>query len=156
MTLTIRPSTRDDAQAVARLSVEFSEYLRSLGDPDPGEFTQEKYLADGCGPSRAFSGLIAELDGVAVGYLFYCPGYASDLGGRITWIVDLFVTQCARGRGVARALMRETSQICRASGGSHLFWALYTPNTLGQRFYEKLGAQYTRDLAFMYLRVSDA
>jgi len=68
----------------------------------------------------------------------------------------LFVTQSARGRGVARALMRETSQICRASGGSHLFWALYTPNKLGQRFYEKLGAQYTQDLAFMYLRASNS
>ena len=142
MTVSVRRSTRNDAPAIARLEAEFSDYLESLGDPNPGTFSEERYLADGCGPGRAFSGLIAEIDSEPVGYLFYCPGYDSDHGGRIVWVVDLFVTQSARGRGVARSLMRAVARICRDSGGSQVLWFVYTRNKLAQQFYEHLGAKF--------------
>ena len=156
MPVSIRPSTQDDASLIVGLASEFTEYLRSLGDPEPGDFSAQQYLEDGCGPTRAFSGLIADLDNEPVGYLFYCPGYDLDLGGRILWIVDLFVTQSARGHGVARSLMQAAAQICRESGGNCLSWSVYIPNKLGLCFYEHMGAEYTRDLMFMHWQIPDS
>jgi len=155
LSVSIRTSTRDDARAIAKLSSEFSGYLRSLGDPNPGDFTEQQYLADAFGPDKAFSGLIAELSGEPVGYLLHCPGYDFDLGGRIRWVIDLFVTRAARGRGAGRALMRAAAEICRASGGGQLVWTLYTPNEVGRRFYEELGAKYVQDLESMHIGISD-
>lgn len=156
-TATVRPSTADDAPAIARLASSFSEYLRSIGDPDPdpGQITEQQYLSDGTGPGQAFYGLIGELDGEPVGYLLYCHGYDLDLEGRVVCVIDLFVQESARGHGVGRLLMQTTAKICREAGGKQLSWSVYSRNELAQRFYEHLGATFIQDLAFMHLRVSD-
>jgi len=157
LTVTVRPATADDSSIVARLASCFTEYLRSIGDPDPepGQITEQQYLADGTGSGQAFYGLIGELDGEPVGYLLYCHGYDLDLGGRCIYVVDLFVQESARGRGVGRLLMQRTAEICRDAGGKHLSWSVYSRNQLAMRFYEHLGGKRIQDLAFMHLLVSD-
>lgn len=155
MSVVVRPATVGDAKTINVLATAFAEYLCSLGDPNPGQISEQQYVADAFGPRPAFSGLIGELDGRPVGYLLYCHGYDLDLGGRVVWVIDLFVCESARSRGVGAALMREAAAICRDAGGSHLSWSLYPPNRIGRRFYEKLGAKYTEDLDFMHWRVSD-
>lgn len=151
MSITTRAATANDAEQVALLGREFAAYLRSLGDLKPFSLSAEEYLRDGFGENPAFSGLIAELDGDVVGYLLYCRGYDLDLGGRIIYIIDLFVREMARRQGAARALMEAVADSCRQAGGKQLLWAVYTPNTLAKDFYEKLGATYIRDLQFMHL-----
>ena len=153
MSVTIRAVTPQDAEPVAALGREFVIYLQSLGDSHPRSLTAEDYLRDGFGEHPAFSGLIAELEGQTVGYLLYCPAYDIDLGGRILYIIDLFVREAARHRGVARALMTAAAEICRKAGGQALLWSVYVPNKMAAAFYEKLGAQYIRDLNFMYWSV---
>lgn len=153
MSVTLRAATADDAERVALLGREFVAYLRSLGDLKPFSLSVEEYLRDGFGEDPAFSGLIAELDGEMVGFLLYCPSYDLDLGGRIIYIIDLFVRESARRQGVARALMKAVADVYSQSGGKQLLWAVYTPNTLAKEFYEKLGATYIRDLQFMHLPV---
>jgi GNAT superfamily N-acetyltransferase len=155
LSASVRPSTAADAEVIASLASAFSEYLRSLGDPQPGQITEQQYLDDAFGPGRAFSGLIAEVDGHPVGYLLYCHGYDLDLGGRILWVIDLFVQESARGRGVGRSLMQAAAEICRGAGGRQLSWSVYARNEIGKRFYEGLGASYTRDLDCMHWKVSE-
>ena len=154
MELTIRSSTPEDAEIVAALGREFVEYLGSLGDPDPRSLTAEDYLRDGFGEQAAFSGLIAELNGQAVGYLLYHQGYDVDRGGRILYVIDLFVREGARRHGAGRALMEAAAEICHRLGGRELFWSVYAPNTMAQVFYERLGAKYTKDLKFMHWLVA--
>ncbi len=149
----VRPATAADAGLIASLAAEFADYLRRLGDPDPGQIGEQQYLADACGPRPAVSGLIAEQGGRPAGYLLYCHGYDLDLGGRVLYVVDLFVRESARGCGMGRALMERAAEICRAAGGRELCWSVYTPNQLGRRFYEGLGANYIRDLRFMHWKV---
>jgi GNAT superfamily N-acetyltransferase len=153
MSVTIRAATANDAGPVALLGREFVAYLRSLGDPHPCSLSAAEYRRDGFGENPAFSGLIAELEGDVVGILLYCPSYDLDLGGRIIYIIDLFVRETARRQGAARTLMEAVARICRQAGGKQLLWAVYTPNTLAKDFYEKLGATYIRDLQFMHLPV---
>ncbi len=152
--VSVRPATGADAALIASFAAEFADYLRALGDPDPGQISEQQYLADACGPGPAVSGLIAEQGGRPVGYLLYCHGYDLDLGGRVVWVVDLFVRESARGCGTGRSLMEAAAEICRNAGGRQLCWSVYAPNQLGRRFYEALGAKYTRDLRFMHWKVS--
>ena len=157
MPATVRPSTAADAAVIAKLASAFSDYLRSIGepDPDPGGITEQQYLADGTGPRQAFYGLIGELDGEPVGYLLYCHGYDLDLGGRVIEVIDLFVQESARGQGVGRLLMQTAAKICREAGGNYLSWSVYVRNKLAKRFYKHLGATDIPDINFMYLPVSE-
>ncbi len=62
MTITVRPLTPADADAIVGMHDAFMAYLVELGDPDGAlkHFTVERYLADGFGPDPVFAGYIAE------------------------------------------------------------------------------------------------
>jgi GNAT superfamily N-acetyltransferase len=153
VSLTIRAATPQDAESVAALGREFVAYLQALGDPHPHCLSAEEYLRDGFGENPGFSGLIAELDGQVVGYMIYCRMYDNDLGGRMLYVVDLFVRESARRRGVARALMQEATNICQQGGGHGLLWCVYAPNKTAIAFYENLGAKHFQTLKFMHRSV---
>jgi len=63
----LRTATIADADAIGGLAMEFQAYLRALGDRTQFAFTAKTYRRDGFGPSPAFAGLVAELDGEVVG-----------------------------------------------------------------------------------------
>jgi ribosomal protein S18 acetylase RimI-like enzyme len=157
MSVTVRPLTAGDADAVIAMNATFAAYLASLGDPDSQvqHFTKERYLADGFGPDPAFAGYIAADDGSACGYLLYNKGYNVDLAHRLFFICDLWVEPRARRKGIARTLMGRCAADCRAWGGSWLEWYVYRPNQAAFDFYRRLGGQESDAVAIMSLR-SDA
>ena len=151
----IREATRDDAADIEALEKEFDEYLRSLGDDTGISFNADTYLQDGFGDNPAFQGLVAEVDDKIVGYLLYHSGYNVDWGMRIFYIIDLYVRPANRLQGVGKALMKRAGEICIAAGGKRLYWSVYSPNRPAFSFYERLGAQYHRDMEYMYLPLQD-
>jgi GNAT superfamily N-acetyltransferase len=153
MKFIIRPAKPEDAESVGRLATEFIDYLRSIGDTDELMFDAEAFLRDGFGPNPAFSGIVAENNNEILGYLLYHPGYDADYAIRTLHIVDLYVREQWRGQGVGQALMKRAGEICRASGGRQLFWAVFEPNKSAINFYQRLGARFTQDLLFMRLDV---
>src|SRR5262245_57613125 len=155
MTLNIRAATADDAEAVGRLARQFADYLRSLGDTTDFKLNAETYLSDGFVTNPASSGLVAEQDGDIAGYLLYHFGYDTDSAARILHVVDLYVVENERRRGIGKALMSAAAKLSRDAGCMELFWSVYVHNKAAATFYECLGARYTRDLVFMAIR-SDA
>ncbi|HEX8267884.1 MAG TPA: GNAT family N-acetyltransferase [Pyrinomonadaceae bacterium] len=153
MEFIIRSAKAGDAESIGNLAAEFIEYLRSLGDAAEQKFDAAVYLRDGFGTKPAFSGIVAENAGEILGYLFYHFGYDVDYATRTLHVVDLYVTQKRRKLGIGKALMNRASEICLAAGGTQLFWAVYAPNKDAIRFYEKLGARFTRNMLFMRLDV---
>lgn len=151
----IRPALPEDADAIARLYGQFADYLRSLGDSTDFRFDAASYLRDGFGPNPAFAGLVAEVADQVVGYLLYHFGYDTDRAIRVLHVIDLFVDPAARGQGIGKALMYSAAQLCRAGGGSELFWAVYKPNKLAADFYQRLGARYVEDLDYMVWAVKE-
>ena len=149
MTLTIRPATPADAEAIGQLMAQSADYLRSLGDTTDFRFTAETYLRDGFGPNPAFSALVAEVGGKIVGHLFYHFGYDTDWAIRLLYVIDLMVQENRRGQGVGKALMLRAAEICREAGGSEMVWAVYKSNQQAAEFYERLGAKYIEELHFM-------
>lgn len=150
---TIRPAAAEDAEGVGEMAREFVEYLWALGDDSEPKFDAAVYLRDGFGDNPAFAGLVAERGRELLGYLLYHPGYDVDYATRTLYVVDLYVREKWRGRGVGRALMGRAAELCRGLGGTQLFWAVYAPNKPALRFYERIGARPTRDLLFMRLDV---
>lgn len=153
MDFIIRPAEASDAQIIGKLAAEFIEYLRSLGDDAELKFNATVYLRDGFGENPAFSGIIAEKGDEIVGYLLYHFGYDVDYATRILHVVDLYVSEKSRKSGIGKALMERAGEICRAAGGTQLFWAVYAPNKAAIRFYEGLGARFTQNMLFMRLDV---
>jgi GNAT superfamily N-acetyltransferase len=129
----------------------FADYLRNLGDSDEQGMTRERFLRDGFGPDPAFAGLIAEAEGNARGYLLYHFGYDVDRAIRIMHVADLWVEPAARRHGVGRALMAAAAEQARIKGASDLVWAVFKPNRLAVDFYERLGAEYFREIEFMHI-----
>jgi ribosomal protein S18 acetylase RimI-like enzyme len=151
----LRAITAADAEAVVRMWSEFARYLRQLGDTDTQGFGIEAFLRDGFGPDPAFSGIIAERGGDAVGYLLYHFGYDVDQGARVMYVADLWVDPAARRGGVGRALMREAAARCRAKGGLGLTWAVFAANKLAADFYARLGGELYTTLNFMHISAGD-
>ena len=153
MEFIIRAIEPKDAESIGQLAREFIDYLRSIGDNAEQKFDAKVYLRDGFGENPAFSGIVAERAGEILGYLLYHPGYDADYATRTLHIVDLYVGEQWRGQGVGRALMKQAIEICRGLGGTQLFWAVYEPNKSAIRFYERLGARFTKEMLFMRLDV---
>jgi ribosomal protein S18 acetylase RimI-like enzyme len=153
LNVTIRAATHEDAEVIGELSVEAAGYYRALGDTTPLAFDAEAYLRDGFGPDPAFAGLVAEREGEIVGYLLYHPGYNIDHAARVLHVIDLYVREGHRQRGIGRALMGEAARICRQYGGEQLTWTVWTPNRPATAFYERLGAWTCHKLRIMELDV---
>lgn len=78
--------------------------------------------------------VIARIDGVAVG----CAGFRR-FDAETAEVKRVFVSEAARGRGVARALMRDLEERARAMGYRRLVLETSTRQPAAMRLYESLG-----------------
>jgi RimJ/RimL family protein N-acetyltransferase len=53
---------------------------------------------------------------------------------------DLFVTELARGTGLAEALIEACRELCRERGAARLTWQTAPDNERARRVYERVGA----------------
>jgi ribosomal protein S18 acetylase RimI-like enzyme len=146
----IRACLSSDAAAIETLFQEFVAYLRSIGDQTIYRFDAAQYLADGFGADPAFRGLVADDASGLVGYVLFSRTYEGDYV-RAFYIVDLYVRQGSRSRGIGRRLMNAVGEVARNEGIGRLSWAVHKNNTEAIRFYEGLGAQQIGDIKMMFL-----
>jgi len=149
----IREAKPADVPAIARLAVEFAQYMRSLGDVTEFRLDAHALQRDGFGSDQAFRGLVVEHAGAVVAYLLYHDGYDTDAACRVLFVADLFVTKEARGRGIGAALMHKVSEIAAARGARQLVWTVNQHNVEAQRFYKRIGADLVKSLRLMSLDV---
>jgi len=135
-TVRVRPARLAEAAILAQMANDLNDHVGIHGRP----FTRERIRADGFGPQAAFTPLVAELDGVVVGYVFFSRGYNTDVAARSMWLHDLFVKPAARGRGVGYALMAAVAAETVRIGWASLEWGVHTANAGALEFYRRLGA----------------
>jgi GNAT superfamily N-acetyltransferase len=104
-------------------------------------FTEEHFLRDGLGPFRAFDALVAELDGRLVGFAFFLPSYDTESAVRGTYLLDLYVDDSVRKRGIGRALLAEVARATREAGGSVVWWLVHERNEVAAGFYRRVSAE---------------
>jgi GNAT superfamily N-acetyltransferase len=134
----IRPATPADGPRVAAMCAGLST-AEGLGIAS--RFTAEAFRRDGFGPDPAFSCLIAEAEGDAIGYALHCRDYDTDHLCRSVYLADLYVETAARGRGVGRALMAAVARDSRAEGARLMMWGVLKSNQAARRFYATLGEE---------------
>jgi len=135
--LRIRAATRRDSARIAAMANALNRYH----DMDDTAFSAAGIERDGFGARAAFSCLLAELEGEAVGYAMYHDCYNSDVAARGLWLVDLYVEERARSHGVGRRLMAALAREALARGAVSLWWGVDSQNAAARRMYAGLGAQ---------------
>jgi GNAT superfamily N-acetyltransferase len=136
MSLHIRPAVAADAPALAEL-------VRGLNafHHDPLEHcTAETIVRDGFGKRPAFAVLLAEVDGVPVGYALFHDAYEPVYAARGIYMSDLYVAETARRSGAGRALVAAVAAEARRRGAVFVGWVSRRWNTAAQEFYRTLGA----------------
>jgi hypothetical protein len=144
----IRPATLDDAEAIEHIRVETwrATYRGLLPDglidglrSDPAQ-RRERLRRQ---PADQFS-FVAEDGGEVVGYAFGGPERANDPEYKGE-VYAIYVLPAKQGKGLGRALIRGSVNELEAHGiGTLLIWVL-RENTIGRRFYERLGGRIVRE-----------
>lgn len=135
--VTIRPPEPSDATQVVAMVRALNLHV---GAPSCA-FTEEHFRRDGLGPFRAFDALVAELNGRLVGYAFFHPSYDTEAAVRGTYLLDLYVDEGVRKRGIGRALLAEVARATREAGGSVVWWLMQEQNDIAAEFYRRLSAE---------------
>jgi GNAT superfamily N-acetyltransferase len=93
-------------------------------------------------PDREGTQLIArDEEGRASGFATIFWTWTTLSAARIGVMNDLFVTERARGTGVAEALIAACAERCRGYGAVSLDWTTARDNHRAQRLYERVGAK---------------
>jgi GNAT superfamily N-acetyltransferase len=140
--LTIRPATRDDVPTILTLVRELATFERA---PDAVVATEEDFLRHGFGERASFRTLLAEWDGVVVGFALYFFGFSTWVGAPFLHLEDLFVQPAHRKRGLGLALMQALAREAQAAGCKRFVWNVLDWNAPAIRFYESLGATVLRE-----------
>ncbi len=132
----VRFAVPDDAATIVRL-------VRSLAvyENEPAEIvrlTEAGVLRDGFGDSPRFEVLLAELDGVPVGFALFFHNYSTWQGAPGLYLEDLYVEEHARGQGLGADLMRELARIAVERGCARLELSVLDWNPT-REFYRRLG-----------------
>jgi GNAT superfamily N-acetyltransferase len=150
MKVMIRPVTKKDLKDIDRLGREFEEYLQSLTDKKRAPYSSGRFLRDVFGKKRKFYGFIAIKDGIALGYIFYHYGYDPDeMNGPVVYVIDLFVSESARGLGIGGQLMKAVARECKNQGCIDIYFGVWVKNKKAIKFYRKIGAEFVTDAPFM-------
>ena len=138
MTVTIRPARPGDAAIVLRFVRELAEYER---EPDAVVATEEMMDEALFGTTPKAEALIAEVDGVAVGFALFFHTFSTWTGRQGIWLEDLYVTPDARGSGAGKALVSAIAGICLDRGCPRFEWWVLDWNEPAIGFYRSIGAE---------------
>ena len=132
----VRPAVPEDAATIVRL-------VRSLAvyEEEPVEtvkLTEADVVRDGFGDSPRFEALLAELDGVPVGFALFFHNYSTWQGSPGLYLEDLYVEESARGHGLGLDLMVELARIAEERGCARLELSVLDWNPT-RDFYHRLG-----------------
>src|SRR4051794_2238692 len=118
--LNIRPATGADAPVIASLVRELAEYEKLLPE---AKATAADFLRELESPNPVIQVLMAEYDGMPVGFALYFFNFSTFVGRPGLYLEDLFVRPGDRSRGIGRALLRALARIARERGCGRMEWA---------------------------------
>ena len=149
--LSIRPAIKSDCSLILEFVRELAEYERLSHEVIA---TVEDYERQLFGARPAAEVLIAETDGVAVGFALYFTNFSTFLGRPGIYLEDLFVRPKFRGRGYGKALLSHLGKLALERNCGRVEWAVLDWNQPAIDFYQSLGAKLLKD--WIINRVSGA
>ncbi|MBV8389075.1 MAG: GNAT family N-acetyltransferase [Mucilaginibacter sp.] len=138
LSFTIRPITREDYNQWLPLWDGYNAfYDRSGPTALPEEITLMTWsrFFDGYEPVHA---MVAESEGKLIGLTHYIFHRTTIAIGPNCYLQDLFTTESARGKGVARALINAVYEQARLAGSPRVYWQTHETNSTAMALYDKV------------------
>jgi GNAT superfamily N-acetyltransferase len=139
---TVRPLEARDVPRLLDLIDGLADYEK-LDRPDAG--ARERLARDATGDSPRFRTLLAELDGVAVGYAIFFFTYSTFLARPTLYLEDIFVLPDHRGKGAGKALFRAVAAEAVRNDCGRMEWQVLDWNQPSIDFYERNGARLMKE-----------
>jgi GNAT superfamily N-acetyltransferase len=134
----IRPAQPHDVELIFALITQLAEYEHA---PEQVRGTPELLTMALFGEHPTAEALIAERDGVPIGFALFHGTFSTWECRPGLWLEDLFVPPEHRRGGVGGALLAAVAAVALERGCARLEWQALDWNTPALDFYEKLSAQ---------------
>ncbi|WP_147104464.1 GNAT family N-acetyltransferase [Tateyamaria sp. syn59] len=134
--LKVRPLLLSDRPAWDDLWAAYLAFYETSRPKDIFDTYFDRLLGD---DPQDFNGLIAEVDGKAVGlahYLFHRHGWKVE---NVCYLQDLYADPSVRGLGVGRALVEAVYAAADAAGAPSVYWLTQDTNTQARKLYDRVG-----------------
>lgn len=136
ISLTIRPAREIDIPQILYFIKELAIYEDMLDDVVATEDLLREWIFE----KQKAEVLLAEEDGIPVGFALFFHNFSTFLGRAGIYLEDLFVMPEHRGKGYGKALLRRLAQITMERGCGRLEWACLDWNKPSIDFYLSLEA----------------
>ncbi|QLG86849.1 GNAT family N-acetyltransferase [Chitinibacter bivalviorum] len=144
----IRYATLDDLDLIAPLFAAYRVFYEQPHDL----LAARKFISERLSLRESVILLAQNDGGEALGFIQLYPIFSSIAAERIWLLSDLYVSDTARGQGIARQLMQKATQHAKDSGAAWLELSTAHTNTTAQALYESLG--YQLDTVYRYYSLS--
>jgi GNAT superfamily N-acetyltransferase len=141
MTPVIRPARPADVGVILELIRALADYEKLSGEVVATEERLRTSLFPATGEAPAAYCVLAEVEGVAVGFALYFFNYSTFLAKPGLYLEDLFVRPEFRGRGCGKALLLHLARLANQRGCGRMEWSVLDWNQPAIDFYESLGAR---------------
>lgn len=136
MSIIIRRARAGDGPALRDLVVALADHQGQAGLVTANAAELEKVL---CSPSDHRGCLVADRDGIPVGFAYWYEVFTTFTGRPKLYLEDLIVGPQARASGTGFLLMRGLAKICIERGYPRFEWLALSDNDLGRKFYRRIG-----------------
>eukprot|EP00456_Euglypha_rotunda_P035820 TRINITY_DN27574_c0_g1_i2.p2 TRINITY_DN27574_c0_g1~~TRINITY_DN27574_c0_g1_i2.p2 ORF type:complete len:144 (+),score=43.09 TRINITY_DN27574_c0_g1_i2:273-704(+) len=119
--IVIREAVADDIDTIKAFILALADYERLSHEVKADRATLARYLF---GPRPMAEVLIAQHDGVAVGFALFFHNFSTFEGRPGLYLEDLFVLPEARGLGAGKALLARLAQLAIERDCARLEWSV--------------------------------
>jgi len=134
----VRDAERQDVKVILDLIIELAAYEKMAHLVTATEEILENSLFQ----QKVAKALIAEYDGVPIGYAIYFYNFSTFTGKAGIYLEDLYVKSEYRGKGYGKALLGEVAAVASKEGCPRLEWSCLNWNKPSINFYESLNARH--------------
>lgn len=138
MNVTIRKAKKEDCGRLMELVQELAEYERA---PEEVTVTKEHFEESGFGPNPVWWAIVAEAEGMIVGFALYYVRYSTWKGQRM-YLEDILVTNSYRGKGIGKLLLDQLIVEAKERGWDAMIWQVLKWNEPAINFYKKYDAKF--------------
>ena len=133
----IRSAVPADARGIAALANEFNALDGHSDDLYSEDLIQAQVFCD----TPLVSVLVADHVGELAGYAFFHDCYNSEKAAPGVWLVDLYVREAARRKGLGQRLFAAVARATVERGAKSVWWGVRNQNRAARAFYGNLGAK---------------
>ena len=138
MSILIRSAIKEDCKLLLELIQELADFEKA---PDEVTVSLTHFEESGFGPNPVWWALVAEDNGVVIGFALYYIRYSTWKGQRM-YLEDLLVTEQARGKGIGKLLFDALIQEAKDKNLNGIVWQVLDWNEPAINFYKKLNTQF--------------